>query len=374
MNAGTLACRCVPLLLALLLAACGEGPKGDAATPVAAKAALSVSLTTPQQEDWAQTLQAGGNIAAWQEAVIGAELPNYRITEVAVNVGDRVKKGQVLARIASETVESELAEFRAAVTEAEATLAEARANQERSRQLTERGFYSPQQNTQTRTAADTAQARLEAARARLQSAELRRAKATVLAPDAGIISARAATVGTMTQASQELFRLIRGGRLEWRAELTAAELARIKPGQVVVLQTPWGDAVEGVVRSVAPTVDAQTRIALVYVDLPPTATGKLAAGMFARGEFRLGHSPALTLPQSAVLLRDGYAYIYRVESGNKVAMTKVGTGRRNGERIEIIGAAGMTPATQVVAGGVGFLADGDTVRIVPAATLPSPRQ
>ena len=159
------------LLLAAALAGSGEKAK-DADNSAPAKAALTVTTTTPQALDWPQTLKASGNIAAWQEAVIGPEISNYRITEVNVNVGDRVKKGQVLARIASDTVESELAETRASVAEAQATLSEARANQDRSRQLREKGFYSPQQGTQTDTAADTALARLNAAKARLQTAEL----------------------------------------------------------------------------------------------------------------------------------------------------------------------------------------------------------
>ncbi|RLJ68024.1 efflux RND transporter periplasmic adaptor subunit [Sulfurisoma sediminicola] len=354
-------------LLALMLAACGEAPK-EGAKPsamqakAAAKPALTVATTTPQPLDWPQTLKASGNVAAWQEAVIGPEISNYRITEVRASVGDVVKKGQVLARIAADTVESEFAEVRASVAEAEATLAEARANHERAKQLTAKGFYSAQQNTQTQTAADTALARLDAARARLHSAELKRSKATVLAPDDGIISARSATVGTLTQPGQELFRLIRGGRLEWRAEVTAAEVARLKPGQAATLTSPNGEEVAGVVRAVAPTVDPQTLNALVYVDLPAEAAGKLGAGMFARGEFRLGQSPAMTLPQSAVLLREGFAYVFRVE-GDKVAQLKVTTGRRSAERIEI---GRLDAKAQVVAGGVGFLADGDTVRIVPA--------
>jgi len=362
-------------LLVLLLAACGEAPRENAQGPgaqpkTAAKPALSVTTTTPQLLEWAQTLKASGNIAAWQEAVIGPEISNYRITEVRASVGDVVKKGQVLARISGDAVESEFAEIRATVAEAEATLAEARANHERAKQLTAKGFYSEQQNIQTQTAADTALARLNAARARLQSAELKRSKATVLAPDDGIISARSATVGTLTQPGQELFRLIRGGRLEWRAEVTAAEVGRLKPGQAAVLTSPNGDALEGVVRAVAPTVDPQTLNALVYVDLPPEAAGKVGAGMFARGEFRLGQSPALTLPQSAVLLREGFAYVFRVAGADvaRVTQVKVTTGRRNGEQIEV---GGLDAKAQVVASGVGFLADGDTVRIVPAQAAPA---
>ena len=258
---------CLAVLLGVLLAACGKAPgEADASTqPV--KAALTVSTTVPQRLDWPETLRANGNIAAWQEAVIGPELSNYRITEVNANVGDVVKKGQVLARIAADTVENELSESRAAVAEAEATLAEARANNARAKQLRDKGFYSPQQGIQTQTVSDTALARLNAARARLQTAQLRRSKAAVLSPDDGIISARSATVGTLTQPGQELFRLIRGGRLEWRAEVTEAEIARLKPGQAAALSSPTGDVLEGVVRTVAPTVDPQTRTALVYVCL-----------------------------------------------------------------------------------------------------------
>ena len=336
-----------------------------------AKPALTVTIVTPQLLSWSQTLSASGNVAAWQEAIIGPEISNYRITEVLANVGDTVTKGEVLARIASDAVDSELTESRAAVAEATATLAEAQAINERARQLREKGFYSAQQGIQTQTAAETALARLNAAKARRASAELRRSKATIVAPDDGIISARNATVGSLTQPGQELFRLIRGGRLEWRAEVTAAELGQLQPGQSVRLESPNGVVVKGGVRSVAPTVDPQTSNGLVYVDLQPDAGSLLSAGMFTRGKFNLGQQPTLTLPQSAVLLREGFAYVFRIEPGEgelaKVTQVKVTTGRRSGERIEISGLDGETP---VVAGGVSFLADGDTVRIVPAEMQP----
>jgi len=355
--------------LALLgLAGCTE-QAAEPAKAATAKPALTVSTIAPKSEDWPQTLAAGGNVAAWQEAIIGAELGGYRITEVQANVGDVVKKGQVLARIASDTVGTELAESQAAVAEAEAVLAEARANQERSRQLREKGFYSAQQNVQSQTAADTALARLNAAKARQQSAALRHAKANVVAPDDGVISARIATVGSLSEAGKELFRLIRGGRLEWRAEVTAAELPRLKSGQKATLTAADGSPVAGTVRIVAPTVDAQTRNGLVYVDLPREAAGVLGAGMYARGEFELGRSPALTLPQTAVLLREGFAYVFVLEGGAdglaKVAQTKVTLGRRNSEQVEVIG---LDAKAQVVASGAGFLADGDTVRVFAPAT------
>lgn len=354
-------------LLALLVtvAACGESSR-DAKMPPPAKPALSVSTVLPQTLDWPQTFTAGGNVAAWQEAVIGPELANQRIVEVRASVGDTVARGQVLARIAAETVESELAETRAGVAEAEAALAEARASLERARQLRDKGFYSAQQLTQAQAAAESAGARVAAAKARQNTAGLRKSKAEILAPDAGIVSARNATVGATVQPGQELFRLIRGGRLEWRAEVGAADLSRLKAGTPALLTTPAGEHIEGKVRVVAPTVDTRTHTALVYVDLPADAAKRISAGMFARGEFRLGPKPALTVPQSALLLREGFAYVFRVE-GDKVQQIKVAPGRRVDDRVEI---SGLDPASRVVASGVGFLADGDTVRVVDGEAKP----
>ena len=357
------------LVLAVLVAAAAFFAGGNRApASPAAKAvnrpALSVSVIAPQTLDWTQVLPANGSVVAWQEAVIGPEISNYRITEVLVQVGDVVKKGQVLARIASDTVASELAEAQAAVAELQAAANEARDNATRSRELREKGFYSPQMNTQYQTAQHTAAARLAAADARRQAAAVKMSKTTVLSPDAGVISARSVSVGSLTQTGQELFRLIRGGRLEWRAEVPSADLARIKPGQAAVLTSPGGERVNGTVRAVAPSVDAQTRNGLVYVDLPVNLTSSSAvrAGMFARGEFELARSPALTLPQSAVVLREGFAYAFRLEAGNRVEQVKVVPGRRVGERLEIV--SGLTPQDRVVETGAGFLADGDLVNVV----------
>jgi RND family efflux transporter MFP subunit len=189
----------------------------------------------------------------------------------------------------------------------------------------------------------------------------------VVAPDSGVISARSATVGAVVGVGAELFRMIRQGRLEWRAEVTSAELARIKPGTKAVVKAASGGELAGKVRTVAPTVDAQTRTALVYVDLPaelaPNAPFK--AGMFASGQFELGASSALTVPQQALIVRDGFSYVFRLEQNSRVSQLKVSTGRRIGQRVEIVG--GLAPDASVVVSGAGFLNDGDLVRVVPAA-------
>lgn len=360
-GAGVLAL--VSLAVAALATQAADDHKGAGDKPAAeAKAALTVSVVAPQSTDWRQTLAANGNVAAWQEAVVGAEVGGLRLTEVLVNVGDKVRKGQVLARLQSQTTAAEVAQTRAAIAEAEAMMAEAQANAERARQLQPTGAISAQQIQQYLTAEQTARARVESLKARLKADELRLAQTRVLAPDDGVISARSATVGAVVQPGQDLFHLIRQQRLEWRAEVTAEQLAKIKPGMPAQIMLAGGERVTGKVRMVAPTVDPATRNGLVYVDLPGNGVAK--AGMFARGEFELGRARALTLPQSAVLLREGFSYVFRVGPDGKVAQIKVSVGRRTGDRVEITG--GLDGNARVVASGGGFLSDGDVVRVVQA--------
>ena len=345
-----------------LVVRAADGRAAEAAAPAPAKPALSVAVATPERVALPTTVAATGNVAAWQEAVIGSEANGWRLAEVRVNVGDRVRRGQVLATFAAALPQADLAAVRAQVAEAEALLADARANAERARGLAASGALSAQQINQYLTAESTAAARLEALRASAKVQELRLAQAQVLAPDDGVISSRSATVGAVVGAGQELFRLIRGGRLEWRAEVAADDLAKLAPGQRVRVQPAGGAAVEGRVRMVGPTVDPATRNGLVYVDLP--RPGAARAGMFARGDFELGSTPALTLPAGAVLLRDGFAWVFKVGADGRVEQAKVTVGRRSGERVEITG--GLDAAARVVASGGSFLADGDLVRVVEA--------
>jgi RND family efflux transporter MFP subunit len=352
-------------------ASAGAAKPGPAAPAPAAKAALTVTVTQPQRGSLPLAVAANGNVAAWQEALVGSEAAGLRLVEVAVNVGDRVRRGQVLARFAADMQQADLAQARAALAEAEALNAEAGANAQRARDLATSGALSAQQVNQYLTAERTAQARLEAQRAALKVQQLRLAHTQVLAPDDGLISARSATVGAVVGAGQELFRLIRQGRLEWRAEVAAADLALLQPGMAVRVTPAGGAAVAGRVRMVAPTVDAATRNGLVYVDLPQP--GAARAGMFARGEFQIGSSAALTLPASAVLLRDGFSYVFQLAADSKVRQVKVGVGRRLGENVEIT--AGLDPAARVVTAGAGFLGDGDIVRVVaapPPIVAPAP--
>ena len=344
----------------------------DSAKPAAAaKAALTVALTQPKNSQLTITLAANGSVAAWQEASVGAETGGLRVAELHASVGDSVKRGQVLASFAAESVQADVAIARAAVAEAQANAAEAAANADRARAVQGSGAISAQQVNQYLTQEQTAKARVESAKAQLDSQLLRLKHTQLIAPDSGVISARMATVGSVVGAGTEMFKLIRQGRLEWRGEVTSSEIARITPGTAVVVTAPGGAQMKGKVRSLAPTVDIATRNGLVYVDLGSAARAaarvgaSFKPGMYARGEFELGSSGALTVPQTAVVVRDGFSYVYRVGADNRVSQIKVQTGRVVGEEIEI--QTGVKPEDKLVASGGSFLSEGDVVRVVDAA-------
>ncbi|MCX8516972.1 MAG: efflux RND transporter periplasmic adaptor subunit, partial [Rhodoferax sp.] len=327
------------IVLIALVALFSSGKRGKAADPAnpasassaesagkpasTAKPALTVSTVQANSAQLPIKLAANGAIAAWQEASVGAESNGLRVLELRASVGDSVQRGQLLASFATETIQTDVALARAALAEAQANAKEAQVNAERTRAVVGSGALSAQQASQYLSQEISAKARVDSAQAQLDAQLLRLKQTQALAPDSGIISARNATLGAVVGAGTELFRLIRQGRLEWRAEVTAAELARIQPGMAVQVTAPGGFSRLGKVRMLAPTVDAATRSGLVYVDLlgpvPGAADAKgnvignasaaFKPGMYARGEFHLGNSVALTVPQTAVVVRDGFSYV-----------------------------------------------------------------
>lgn len=340
---------------------CSTVHAADEKPKAAPKPALTVTVTQLQIAQLPVALSANGNIAAWQETSIGSEAQGLRLAEVRVDIGDRVRAGQVLAVYASDGIQADISQARAVLAEAEVAANAAAQEADRARAVQNSGAVSAQQISQLINAESSAKARVLTARAQVLAQQVRLKNTQVLAPDFGIISARTASAGAL--GGGELFRLIRKGRLEWRAEVTSAELARVKPGLAVTVTSAAGAKVGGRVRMISPQVDAQTRAALVYVDLPvsPDVQHLVKPGMFAKGEFELGQSQAVTLPQTAVVLRDGFTYVYTVGADNRIAQIKVQTGRMVGERTEIL--SKLAPDARVVAVGAGFLNDGDLVRV-----------
>ena len=333
-----------------------------------ARPALTVNVIQAQRITLPLKVFANGNIAAWQEAIIGSEANGLRLTQVQVNVGDTVSKGQLLAEFSEEAVLADLNQAKAKLMEAEAQGHEALANAERARTLQNTGAMSSQQIDQYLTAADTAKARVEVAKAVLQTQQIQLKNTKIYAPDSGVISARTATVGAVISAGSELFRLIRQSRLEWRAEVVSADIAKVKVGMQVNITAADGSKFSGKVRKLSPTVDMQTRNSLIYVDLPSNNTAK--AGMYAKGEFVSGQSSALAIPQQALVLRDGFTYVFVVKSEQGrtiVKQIKVQPGRRLLNLVEIV--SGLQAQQTVVALGGAFLSDNDVVKVVSAISI-----
>jgi multidrug efflux pump subunit AcrA (membrane-fusion protein) len=107
----------------------------------------------------------------------------------------------------------------------------------------------------------------------------------------------------------------------------------------------------------------------VYVDLLSGASGEAAAkpGMYARGEFTLGSGNGVTLPQQAVVVRDGFSYVFQIKPDGRVAQLKVKTGRYLQDQVEIT--EGISIQDEIVVAGAGFLNDGDLVRVTRSNTV-----
>lgn len=355
------------LCLCLALAGCGRNAPPAAETP----ASLTISVVTPVNRSLDRALVVSGSVAAWQEMSLGVELAGIRIAEVLVEVGDRVRAGQPLVRLDARTLQVQARQAEAALAQAQANLALARSESARGKSLLERKLISTADADQLEANLIRAEAQLTTAEADRDAARLNLGFATLVAPQAGVISARSVQPGQVVAAGAELLRLIRDGRLEWRADLAEKDLARVREGTPIELTGPAGESVVGRVRAVSPALDPQTRTGLVYADLP--APGTLRAGMFAQGRIVLGAVPALVLPREAIVWRDGlpYVFVVRPREGRPaneplvaVEQRRIGIGIQQGDLTEIT--SGVDATVQVAVRGAGFLSDGDTVRVAPA--------
>ncbi len=277
--------------------------KAEQAAPAVAvsRPALTVRTTQLRDDKWARSLTANGSILPWQEAIISMQVQGLRIAEVMVSIGDHVKEGDVL--------------------------------------LTLDNFAR---------SGDDAAARATQSR--------------IVAPDSGVISAANANVGSMSQPGVEVFRLIRKGRLEWRAELTAEELMLLRKGMSADITVGEGRVIKGTVRAISPSVSAQTRYGYALVSLPDSSG--IIAGAYARGTFDVsgGRKNLLSLPHSAVMQRGSTTYVLAVDADNRVHERPVKIGQRTGDRIEI--KQGLKANEAVVESGGAFLTEGDVVQVV----------
>lgn len=321
--------------------------------------ALTVSLVAPAQREWPETVPASGWLKPWQEAIIASETSGLRITDVLVDVGSVVRKGQTLVRLSQDSVVADLRKQAAAVETAKANLAKAKADADRARQLRPSGALSAQNITERLTDEQTAKASLESEEAALESQNIKLAQTTITAVDDGLITSRSAELGAVVSSGTELFRLIRQQRIEWQAEVSARYLSRISEGLSVEINGPEDRPIKGKVRLVGPSVSTGTGRAIVYVALP--ADVHPTVGLYVTGSIELDTTPALTVPETAIVYRDGINYVFTADENKRVRRVRVETGRRNDGEVEIV--SGMDRSAKVVTSGGAFLSDNDLVNV-----------
>lgn len=349
--------------LALGLTACQRDAGASTDPKARSAAAQAVSVASPQLRTLPRSITVSGPVAAVEEMQLGVELSGLRVTRLAVDVGQPVRRGQVLLSLDQRMLDADLVQANAALREADAGAGLARANLARGENLARDKFISAMQLDELRAARTQAEARLGTARAARDATALRRSFADLRAPADGIISKRLVQPGQVVSAGMELLRLIKGGRLEWRAELPSEQLGRVSPGDRITLTARDGTRIEGRVRAVTPGVDAATRTGTVYADLPQP--GALQPGAYLEGRIDSGLVQALVVPAAAVVLRDGFTTVFTADATGLARQVRIETGVRDRGQVEV--RSGLTPGDRVVVAGAGFLADGDAVRVVEAA-------
>lgn len=340
-------------------------PVASAVTERAAAPALTVQVARPEVRNWPVEIRASGWIEPWQEVVIATEIGGLRIEAVHAEVGDQVAVGDVLVELSQASTLNQIRQLEAQMQSAQAVLDQAQANADRARTLTGGGALSQQQVAEYLSTEAQAQASFNQVEAQLAAARLDLDNTRVLAVSDGTITSRSAALGGVVAQGEELFRLIRDNRVEWRAEVPLIQLAGVEPGLEVSIPAPDGEAVTGHVRRIAPTASEVNGRVVVYVDLDESAQSlPLRTGMLVSGALRIARTEAVTVPEAAIVMRDGFSYVFTLDETTPTTVTRrrIETGRRRDARAEI---TGDFPADlRVVQQGGAFLADGTVVRVV----------
>ncbi|MCF7698006.1 efflux RND transporter periplasmic adaptor subunit [Loktanella sp. M215] len=333
------------------------------AEPATTAAALTVTVSPPETADWPVEVTASGWLAAWQDVVISAQVGGQMIQTVEAAVGDTVAEGAVIATLSRTSLDNDILQLEASLESAQAALDQATAEADRARKLSGGSAISEQQAAQYVATERKAKADVASAEAQLASANLDLSHTQVTAVTGGIVASRSAAIGDVVAEGQELFRLVRDGRVEWQAEVPLGQLRQVEVGTPVIVPTPLGN-ITGTVRRIAPAASESNGRVIVYVALtPPDGDTQPKTGIMISGVFQTGLRPALSVPASAVVMQDGFSYVFALnDDGATVTRIKVDTDRRQRDRVEITSA--LSADAQIVHSGGAFLSDGSVVRVV----------
>lgn len=325
-------------------------------------AAMTVVAASIEKSEVTRSITATGNVVAWREIPISSEVGGLAVIEIAVDEGDAVVKGQVLARLSHDLTIAGILKQRAAVDELQASLGIARSDSARAHSVSS-GVISAQTIEQRETLVKTTAARLGVAQAQLDEAEARHRQTVIVAPAAGTIASRSVAIGQVVQAGVEMFRLIQDNRVEVDTRVLESDLFSAGAGQPATIFDPAGKPEQGIVRIVSPIVDAKTRLGTVRIALPGDT--RLRPGMFARVEIAVESRLALTVPLKSLVWRDARAHVFKVGRDNLVSLTEVSIGSGVADNVEVV--RGLDAGDRIVTQGAGLLSDGDVVNVKTAS-------
>ncbi|HHW40020.1 MAG TPA: efflux RND transporter periplasmic adaptor subunit [Syntrophomonadaceae bacterium] len=367
-------------LVVILLVAVGIGlriarrekPAGQSET-----GPVPVEVMAVERGEVKRVVDITGRVAPEVEVNIIPKVPG-RIRSITVDVGDRVREGQVLAKIDDAELVAALhnAEAGLAVAEANARIAaaaleDARRNLDRMKQLYDAGAVSQQQLEQAqlnydRAAAGVAEAQVRQARAAVEAARVQLANTVLTSPVDGVVTARFADPGAMAGTTQPIMTVAAIDQVQVQVSVTGDDINRLKAGQEVPVQvSAAGDQdFKGKIARISPAADARSKMYPVEITIPNPGH-LLKPGMFA--EVKLAteiRRDAVRVPVQAVLDKEGRKVVYVVEGG-RARERRVETGIADERYVEII--SGLRHGERVVITGQEFLADGAAVTVTGGA-------
>lgn len=353
--------RSRPLLLAAVAVAAlgGTGLLLAQDKPAGAPAARGAAATVPTARVELREVQdiylADAVIEAVRQATVSAQIAGT-VLQFNVDAGDRVKRGQLLARIDTREADAQVSAGRAGVAQAEAGLAQAKLGFDRTRSLVQQGFVS--QAALDKAAADlkSAQAVLEVARAGSSQAATARSFAELRAPIDGVVSQRLMEVGELASPGKPLLSLHDPAALRAVGSVPQFVLPAVAGAKSAQVQLPsLGKTVAAQRVTVLPAADERLLSTLVRADLPPNLPAAVLPGTAAKIELPAGTAKKLVMPAAALLRRGELVAAYVIGNDGRPQLRQVRVGEPvAGGRIEVL--AG--------------LADGERVALEPLAMSP----
>jgi membrane fusion protein (multidrug efflux system) len=350
---------CLLALMGLLEVGCSrEAASSREAKPVSAVPVTAAAVATLSVD---RTLPIVGTLYAKDSALVSAEVEG-KVERTLVEFGDRVKAGQELAWIDTDSYTALAHQAQARVEQSKALAHGAEQDLNRQQALRKTGIAAPSDLDAAEAQADQSRAALKAAEAAAAVAQLNLDRSRIRAPFDAAVADRIASAGDFVRPGSPMFRMVNDGVLKFIAqapESFAPQVVRDLPVVFTVDAHP-GKRFEGKVFLISPQINLATRM-FDFGALVPNADRLLKAGTFARGELVLERAvPTRVVPVASVLSSSGVSRVFIVQGGS-VQSRVVKTGRVLGDRMEIV--SGVSDGESVVTSGHGKLADGMAVEV-----------